>query len=220
MRQALLFLVLVIGSLSVSRAMPVEQDGKHYRTLMTRASVDSSVYENLSNKSIALNRKAYLDIQTHDEKYKWKITRFQAKILNIDNENPKEVVFRVTIDDTKEYNIAGLSVASSDVRVGDRVDVLGVISPGLLPSRDRSGKVLMIPFIVAAKLRPVGPVGVSTEKPRLVAKQATEQAPPKPSAQSSKADTGGRMVCTPRRTGGEVCEYVPGKDEHSIGASD
>lgn len=93
MRQALLFLVLVIGSLSVSRAMPVEQDGKHYRTLMTRASVDSSVYENLSNKSMALNRKAYLDIQAHDEKYKWKITRFQAKILNIDNENPKEVVF-------------------------------------------------------------------------------------------------------------------------------
>lgn len=217
MRQALLLLMLVIGSSSVSRAIPVEQDSKSYRTLMTRASVDSSVYESLSKKSFALDRKVYLDIQAHDERYRWKIARFQAKILSIDNENPEEVVFRLTIDDTKEYNITGLSVASSDVRVGDRVDVLGVISPGLFPSRDRSGKVLMIPFIVAAKLRPVG---VSTEKPRLVAKRATEQAPPKPSAQSSKADTGGRMVCTSRRTGGEVCEYVPGKDEHSIGASD
>lgn len=224
MRVVILFLLVVLQPWSVAFATPDQHASARYRSLMLRASDDKSLYLSIKRGSLFIDERIYNDIQANDEKYKWKPVRLQGKLISIDNSDPKEIVFRVSINESKQYDLLGLSVAISGVRVGDRVDVLGFMTPGLLPGRDRHGQILMFPFIIAAKLLPAD--SQSEVRPSIVA-QPRPTVPPRarvseatPSLSTSPDPSRGRMVCTPRRTGGEVCEYVPGKDEHSIGASD
>lgn len=227
MRVVILFLLVVLQSWSVAFATPDQRDSARYRSIMLRASDDRAFYLSVKKGSTLVDDRTYIDIQSIDKKYKWRSVRLQGILLSIDSSNPKETVFRVSINESKQYDLLGLSVAFSGVQVGDRVDVLGFISPGLLPGRDRRGKILMLPFVVAAKLLPAD--SQSETRPSMPSIAAKSRPPAQPiapvsevtqSPSASPDGSKGRMVCTPRRTGGEACEYVPGKDEHSIGASD